>query len=246
MPTTTTNFKVIAVLHNALMAVLVGAIIFVVINRAKPIVKRSQSEFLVLMIVGGIMICVSALLYAGQPSRFLCAARPVFISVGFTLVFGSLVVKSLRVYRVFMKSALKRVTVTELMMLKVFGIFAGVDALILVVWFAADFPHLTVALEHNRQLGGEADHMTCKSSSFIFTAALMFWKAIVLFAGIYLSFLVRNVSADFQESIWIFASSVVVLVACLVVLPLAYFVELPASVFYVFSLRRCCLYQRRV
>ncbi|TMW68040.1 hypothetical protein Poli38472_007712 [Pythium oligandrum] len=58
----------------------------------------------------------------------------------------------------------------------------------------------------------------------------MFWKAIMLFLGLYLSFSVRNVLTDFQESIWIVASTVVVLVASLVVLPLTHMVQLNASV----------------
>ncbi|TMW68042.1 hypothetical protein Poli38472_007714 [Pythium oligandrum] len=234
MPTTTTIFKVLAGLHCLLIVMLVVSIGFVIYNRNRPIIRRSQFELLVLMMVGGIMICIAALLYGGKPSRFSCAARPFLVSIGFTTIFGSLVVKSLRVYRVFMKSSLKRVTVTALMMFKILAIFEGVDILILLVWFLADFPQPTVLSQFDRQLGGDIDHITCKSSSFLFSAVLMFWKAIVLFSGIYLSFLIRHVSADFQESIWIFSSSVVVLVSCLVVLPLAYVVALPASVFYVF------------
>ncbi|TMW68039.1 hypothetical protein Poli38472_007711 [Pythium oligandrum] len=120
------------------------------------------------------------------------------------------------------------------MMFKLFSILIGVDMLILAIWFLVDFPEPMISIDQDRQLGGEVDRVACKSTTFLFTAVLMFWKAILLFLGIYLSFLVRNVSADFQESIWIFASSVVVLIACLVILPLAYMVQLSASAFYVF------------
>ncbi|TMW68036.1 hypothetical protein Poli38472_007708 [Pythium oligandrum] len=234
MPTSAPAFVTIAVLGNILMAILVVAIWFVIYHRDKPIVKRSQFELLVVMIIGGIIVCISALLYAGKPSNFLCGARPFFISTGFTTIFGALIVKSLRVYRVFMKTALKRVTVTVAMMFKIFAIFVCVDLLILSVWFIVDFPHPTITNEHDSSFGGNVDRITCKSSSFLFTAVLMFWKAIVLFMGIYLSFLIRRVSADFQESTWIFASSVAVLLACLVILPLAYMVQLSASAFYMF------------
>ncbi|KAJ0406260.1 hypothetical protein ATCC90586_008218 [Pythium insidiosum] len=234
MPMTSPTFGVISAIAGILICVLVLAIVFVTYHRNKPIVKRSQFELLVLMIIGGITVCVAAVLYAGRPTKLLCAARPLTIAAGFTIIFGSLFVKSLRVYRVFMKSALKRVTVTITMMLKIFALFVAVDVLILGAWFIADFPEPTIVIEPSKDFRGDVDHVKCKSASFIFTALLMFWKAIVLLLGLYLSFLIRNVSADFQESIWIFASSLMVLIACLVILPLAYLVEMAAAIFYVF------------
>jgi gamma-aminobutyric acid type B receptor len=62
----------------------------------------------------------------------------------------------------------------------------------------------------------------------------MFWKAILLMLGLYISFLIRNVSVDFQESPWIFGSVVVVLVGCLLILPMSYMVDIRASTYYVF------------
>ncbi|TMW68035.1 hypothetical protein Poli38472_007707 [Pythium oligandrum] len=234
MPMAATAFKVIVAIDMIVLCLLLAAIGFVYYHRDKPIIKRSQYELLILMIIGGVMICIAVVLYAGEPTRFLCAARPFFISTGFTTIFGALFVKSLRVYRVFMRSSLKRMTVTTLMMLKVYSFFIGIDILILATWLIADFPEPTVLTEKAQDFRGSVDRTECKSSSFLFTAVLIFWKAIVLLMGFYLSFLVRNVSADFQESIWIFASSVVVLVARLVIVPLAYVVKLPGPVFYVF------------
>ncbi|ETM97281.1 hypothetical protein PPTG_20381, partial [Phytophthora nicotianae INRA-310] len=86
---------------------------------------------------------------------------------------------------------------------------------------------------------GTVDRISCSSSSFIFTALLIFWKAILLMLGLYLSFLIRNVSVDFQESPWIFGSVVVVLVGCLVLMPMSYMVDMRASTYYVFL--ACCL-----
>ncbi|GLD95886.1 hypothetical protein PINS_up004564 [Pythium insidiosum] len=234
MPWTSPTFGVISAIAGVLICVLVLAIVFVTYHRHKPIIKRSQFELLVLMILGGITVCIAAVLYAGRPTKVLCAARPLTIAAGFTVIFGSLFVKSLRVYRVFMRSALKRVTVTISMMLKIFALFVAVDVLILGAWFIADFPEPTVVIKASKDFRGDVDHVVCKSASFIFTALLMFWKAIVLLLGLYLSFLIRNVSADFQESIWIFGSSLMVLIGCLVILPLAYLVEMAAAIFYIF------------
>lgn len=234
MPTSSPKFFVVLATAIILIVLQVAAIAFVFIEREKPIVKRSQYELLILMIIGGILVCVAAIVYAGKPTVLLCAARPLTISLGFTTIFGSLFVKSLRVYRVFMRSAMKRVKISMTMMLKVFAVFLGVDVLILTAWYAVDFPGPTSTTISSRDFSGNIDQVTCKSTSFIYTAILMFWKAIVLLAGLYLSFLIRNVSVDFQESVWIFGSSLMVLIACLFVLPLAYLVEMTYAIFYVF------------
>ncbi|KAJ0399519.1 hypothetical protein P43SY_002184 [Pythium insidiosum] len=234
MPHSSPVFFIVAVIAGIVVAALVLAIVFVLYYRNMPIIKRSQYEFLVLVIIGGIMMCLAAVFYAGEPTDLLCGARPFFTCFGFTTIFGSLFVKSLRVYRVFMRTAFKKATVSSALMIKIFLLLVVVDVLIIGAWFVADFPKPTITIKEAKEFRGQVDVKTCNSASFIFTALLMFWKAIVLFMGLYASFLIRNVSSDFQESIWMFASSMMVLIGCLVVLPLAYLVEMAAAVFYVF------------
>lgn len=228
------EYLIVAIIACILICLLLAAMVFVFVNRAAIIVKRSQYELLELMIGGGIIICLASILYAGKPSHALCASRPVLTSVGFTTIFGALFVKSLRVYRVFMRTAMKRVTVSLKMMLKIFAVLAVVDVFILGSWFIVDFPYPTVESVESTAFRGVVERISCKSSSFIFTALLMFWKTIVLIMGLYLTFLIRNLSSDFQESIWIFASSLVVLTGSILIMPLAYLVEMPASTFFLF------------
>lgn len=234
MPLSSPIFYAMAVAAAIVATILVAAIVFVYVTRDAPIIKRSQYELLELMIVGGVLICGAVVAYAGEPTHLLCGLRPVLVSTGFTTIFGALVVKSLRVYRVFMRTAMKRVTVTVRMMFKFLSVFYVVDAIIFVAWFGLAFPHPATTSEDALEFEGKVDRVRCESSSFIFTALLMFWKAILLSLGLYLSFLIRKVSADFQESVWIFASAMVVLFGSIVVLPLAYLVDMAAAPFYIF------------
>ncbi|KAJ8577357.1 hypothetical protein ON010_g1849 [Phytophthora cinnamomi] len=234
MPTSSPTFAALSVLAVIVGILLVVAAILVFKHRNAPIVKRSQFEMLELMIFGGFFTTGAAMAYAGQPSRLLCGIRPVLICMGFTTIFGALVMKSLRVYRVFMRSAMKRVKVTLFRILKILSIFYIGDIVIFVGWYAADFPKPTITTEEASEFRGTVDRISCTSSSFIFTALLIFWKAILLALGLYLSFLIRNVSVDFQESPWIFGSVVVVLVGCLLIMPMSYLVQMPAATYYVF------------
>ncbi|KAK1934634.1 Gamma-aminobutyric acid type B receptor subunit 2 [Phytophthora citrophthora] len=234
MPTTSPAFAAMTVFATIVAVLLTIAIFIVIKNRNAPIIRRSQYEMLLLMIFGGFFTTGAAVAYAGRPTKALCGLRPVLVCMGFTTIFGSLVIKSLRVYRVFMKSAMKRVKVTLLQILKILSIFYVGDIVIFIAWYAADFPEPTITTEDSTEFRGTVDRISCSSSSFIFTALLIFWKAILLMIGLYLSFLIRNVSVDFQESPWIFGSVVVVLAGCLLIMPMSYLVKMRASTYYVF------------
>ncbi|TMW63462.1 hypothetical protein Poli38472_002403 [Pythium oligandrum] len=234
MPYMSPGFVGITATAGLLMVIIVVCIVFVFVNRNAPIIKRSQYEFLLTMLVGGVLTCVAAILYAGEPNAALCVARPLVLSGGFTSIFGSLLVKSLRVYRVFMRSAFKKKTVSAGLMFKLFLGMHSIDVVIIGIWYIVDKPTPHITMNIASEFLGEVDLITCESRSVIFTAVLFFWKAVVLLVGLYLSFLIRKISADFQESLWIFASCLVVLVACVLLLPLAYMVQLSAVIFYLF------------
>ncbi|EQC31739.1 hypothetical protein SDRG_10529 [Saprolegnia diclina VS20] len=69
---------------------------------------------------------------------------------------------------------------------------------------------------------------------FIFPALCMFWKAVITFIGLYVSFLIRHDDGDFQESMWIFSAACVVLMGSLFLIPLSYLVKLPATTSFAF------------
>ena len=234
MPYGAPAFQGVAAFAAILAALLVAAMGFVFCCREYPIIKRSQYELLLLMILGGVMICGAAVAYAGKATHLLCALRPVLLSTGFTTIFGALLVKSVRVYRVFMAKGIKKITVRTSSLFKLFAVLLAIDVAIIAAWFIADFPSPTVTWTDAVAFRGQVDVTACKSSSFIFTALLIFWKTIVLLSGLYVCFLIRNVSSDFQESIWMFGSALTVLMGGLVLLPLAYLVTMAAATFFVF------------
>ncbi|KAG9415398.1 hypothetical protein AC1031_008840 [Aphanomyces cochlioides] len=98
-----------------------------------------------------------------------------------------------------------------------------------------DFPLPTVQTKASKEFVGTVNSAVCRSSSFIFSALIIFWKAVITFGGMYMSFLIRNAGSDFQESVWIFASSCIVMVGALILLPMAYLTELSPTIEYTFQ-----------
>ncbi|KAH7492623.1 Gamma-aminobutyric acid type B receptor subunit 2 [Phytophthora ramorum] len=235
VPYSTAASQTVLVIACLFGGVMLGCIGFVVYEREQPIVKRSQYQFLVTMLLGGALMCFATVIYSGAPSRLVCAMRPTLVSWAFTLIFGSLVVKSMRVYRVFLSSSMKRVVLSTGTMMKVLASFLVVDIVILLSWELVSPSHAILKAESVAEIGGlDVDRLRCASSSSVFVGLLLFWKAIMLLGGLYLSILIRKVSSDFQESVWIFTSACVVLFSSLLLLPMGYFVTLSASAFFLF------------
>lgn len=109
------------------LAVLVICMILIVLFREKPVIKRSQWHLLVVLVLGGMCMCVYVILGGGAPSNTVCGARPVFVSIGYTLAFGSLLLKSLRVYLVFHSKAVKKSVVTMARMVHYLCGFLTID-----------------------------------------------------------------------------------------------------------------------
>ncbi|EQC42328.1 hypothetical protein SDRG_00067 [Saprolegnia diclina VS20] len=234
VPTFSGVYTGIATITVIVLVILVVFVALVLKFREKPVIKRSQWHLLLLLLLGGILICAYVLLGGGAPSSFLCGARPFVGSLGYTLCFGSLLVKSLRVYLVFENKAMKKRVVSVWRMLRILSAIVGVDIGIVVVWLLAEFPSPSTYTAAAAEFTGTLVHVECHSSSFIFPVLSIFWKAVVTFVGLYVSFLIRHVSGDFQESIWIFAASCVVLVGSLLMLTMTYLVVLPAAAAYGF------------
>ncbi|KAF0699376.1 Aste57867_10057 [Aphanomyces stellatus] len=244
--TAITAFSIVIVIGLLVLMVLI------VHYRNRPIIKRSQWPLLLTMLSGGIFLCVYVLMGAGPPSYSTCGGRPVVVSLGYTLVFGSLFVKSLRVYLVFNNKAMKRVKISLWDITKVLLAILGIDmgdiisslplknllvtlVGIVVVWLLVDFPAPTSFSSPTTEFVGTVDHVSCHSSNFIFTTLSIFWKCVVTFGGVFIAYRIRHADSDFQESIWIFASCCIVFVGGLLMMALSYVATLSPPAAYTFE-----------
>ncbi|RHY19663.1 hypothetical protein DYB36_000324 [Aphanomyces astaci] len=235
VPFSSSAYVGIAVFTAVVLAVLAILTALVLWFRERPIIKRSQWPLLVLMLVGGFFLCATALLGGGAPTPWLCAGRPIAASLGYTMVFGSLLAKSLRVYLVFHQKAMKRVVITVWRALQWFLVVLGIDSCILAAWMVVDFPHPVTVTGPSTDFHGDVDTQQCSSSQFIFPALSMFWKGLVTCGGVYVAFQIRQADSDFQESAWMFASSCIVVVGGGVLLIVTYAATMPATSVFLFQ-----------
>ncbi|KAF0694317.1 Aste57867_14801 [Aphanomyces stellatus] len=233
VPFSATAFHVVATLCGLSIAFLAVLFVLVLAFRERPVIKRSQWPLLLLILLGGVFLCLHTLLTAGTPTDVLCAARPLLGALAFSLVFTALLVKSLRVYLLFNNKSMKKVTVSLWKMMKLYFLLVGIDVGTVVAGLVFDFPHASISIDSAVEFDGTVDHLTCHSSNFIFSAITIFFQLLLVGTGIYLAYLIRHADADFQETIWIVASAVVVVVGGLVMLPVEYLIEMPGPTQYV-------------
>ena len=119
--------------------------IWICLNRADPVVKVSQFEFLALICVGAIISSSTILALSVQASSdqdtaiasAACTAAPFLYSIGWILQYGSLSAKTFRLFKVMENNKrMRRVKVTALQMSRIVVITLLIDLIIVICWTA--------------------------------------------------------------------------------------------------------------
>ncbi|XXQ40037.1 G-protein coupled receptors family 3 profile domain-containing protein [Plasmodiophora brassicae] len=204
-----TNSSCIAMIIIATIGLIAAAscLAFNEKNRALTYIKMSSPTLNNLIIAGCMLaylsIIVTSLLSLGAPlsNAALCTSRTVMLSMAFSLGFGVLSVKTWRVARIFSMGELRIVKITDGNLLLKVSVLLGIDALLLVIWFAG-FPlhstrtNLNLVEDPTDPLKWHLQRyvVMCSSSSMtIFTDVLLAYKALVIVASAFLAFKTSHV-----------------------------------------------------
>ncbi|KAF9425415.1 hypothetical protein BGZ94_007545 [Podila epigama] len=78
--------------------VFIGVVIW---HRKNPVIKASSALFCVLELIGIMIAYTSVPMHIGRPTTPMCTADSIVLMLGLSMLLGSLVVKNLRIYRIF-------------------------------------------------------------------------------------------------------------------------------------------------
>ena len=205
--------------------------------RNRRVVKASQPLFLCLVSFGAFVISLAIIPMAEQGEyRYLvdpltrmqtdelnpnasnldaaCMAWPWLFSMGFAVVFSALFAKIWRIRLVFKAAqsfVRKQVKVKQVLVIMVVVIM--VQAIVLTAWTIVDgFPIKSVGY--------------CSSANALaFLIPLVVIDALMLFYALYLCFITRKVSAEFQEGTWITASILSIIQILVLSIPILVIVD---------------------
>ncbi|TPX69608.1 hypothetical protein SpCBS45565_g02345 [Spizellomyces sp. 'palustris'] len=206
----------------------VAAAIFTFIFRNTPVIKGSSYFFNNIIIFGIVLAYASVIVSSlqmplkGVTERTIsagCKALPWLLGLGFDITFSAIIVKSYRLYRLFLFTASKIVQfdASNLAILKwVFGI-CGINAIVYLVWTIQD----PLSAELVSMDGDDTFYYSCTSeNASAYLGVVLLLKYIMLCSCIFFSVKLRDLNAMLNETKAITAatfSTTFVLTVCLAV-----------------------------
>jgi len=139
----------------------------------------------------------------GDDPVYACAVFPWLYTVGFSITFGTLYAKILRVYKLFQAAAdTRRITVTQTETLKWVGFITLVDIIIVAVWTGVDPLTWTRVIVSTDIFGEPLESVGyCTSSTWkIFVSLITCWHLLLLLRACFLCYQTRHISTKFAES----------------------------------------------
>ena len=192
------------------IAVLYG--VLVVVYKDEGAILSATPLFLVYILLGGIIMLCTVYLLSPDPTVGLCVGTVWCLAIGFSFLYGSLLVKNWRVAKILGGSSQKffRQKISLLKMNLILLISLAGNILLLILFTVIDEPYV----KHNQcQYSGAAE---------ILIWVILGWNAALILPAVWISWRTKHVRQNFNESKHIgWATYNVTLVAVILVAVLA-------------------------
>ncbi|KYR02863.1 G-protein-coupled receptor family 3 [Tieghemostelium lacteum] len=183
-----------------LLALILEAVIY--INKDKPIIRSASPIFCILIIMGGIIVYASIILWTVSPTTATCNARYWLVSIGFTTLIGSMVVKNFRIWLIFDNPELKTIKITNYQLFPWVAGLLVINALLVAIITASGDLKMVEVMGID-DLTKYQYMQVCKmnNSGAIALYILLAYFALLLLVGVFVSWKIRIVDiAEFNES----------------------------------------------
>ena len=193
------------------LIILAAIIVIFIINWQTPVVKSSGREQMVMLLVGIGICCVLIFVIVSPPSTVVCVFQRIGVPLSFSLTFGALFVKIVRVARIFYwdKSVSKGPPLTEPKYQVMFTIAIVAGQLILVViGLGMDPPAVkrdsNVVITTSVQQIGHAPTIvrteTCQQPHTAIVVLLLVYNFFIIVGCTILGWMTRNFPENFNEA----------------------------------------------
>lgn len=175
----------VTVLIAAAFSIVMGILTFI-FRDAKGIIASSP-VFLYLMLFGSLFIYAGILTWPLHTNSAMCMLHWWLLGLGFTMMFGSLLVKVWRIARIFNGKDLSLIRITNSELVIFMSVALGIEAVFLIIWSAAS-PSVAIrkSVDVNRP---SLDYVTCTRTTVgtVMLSLMGAYAAIFIFAGVWLS-----------------------------------------------------------
>ena len=193
-------------------------LVLTIMLRKKPIFVLSQPIFIGIMILGAALCCVTNYLNFSKMDDKVCENRVWLMNVFFTLLFTPLLVKTYRIHRIMNNKKLKKVSISNLEVLRLLSMFILVELGILIAWHFVDPVHMVsepvqsaagynvIANYYAEDLTTELVLSKCSDKTGKFGMLILAYKAVYVAYGCYLGWKTRSFDSSLAETKFVMAA----------------------------------------
>ncbi|KAF9973090.1 hypothetical protein BGZ73_003709 [Actinomortierella ambigua] len=193
-------FAILATMGISLAFIIMGIIIW---KRKDPVIKASSPYFCVLEIIGIILAYFVVPLRTGLTRVSSCISMPIIIVLGSTLLLGSLIVKNLRIYRIFSNVFYNKYAIRNSLLARQMAVIVTICMLPPILYVIVASPEPTYAsissnktailcLPGNNDMGEEVQT--------IFMVFMLLPNFVLLMIAGFLAYSTQNVAANWNEA----------------------------------------------
>ena len=208
----------IMVLCATLALAKLGLLAYALIHRTAQVFKQAQMPFVTLTIIGGVMADFAPVFFMGPVTTLRCHFFPSWLLISTTLLYGPLVLKTYRVWKIMDNPKMKRVKSSTTLTLASFCLLLTLEVVVAAIFGVVSPVHAetyTFAFSDYASLS----RMRCQDGGSAFTFLAFAAVAILVVAGLYLAFKTRNVTSKYTENKAILGAFYTMTFASLVVIP---------------------------
>ncbi|ORZ40981.1 7 transmembrane sweet-taste receptor of 3 GCPR-domain-containing protein [Catenaria anguillulae PL171] len=213
----------IAVIILCAMSFLLGVVLIGLLfkyRKSKAVLSQSPA-FMAIIAIGGLVISASIALEIIPASDETCRARTWLLALGLCLVLASIATKTFRLYQIFGNKRMRLVKLGTKKLMSYMAVFVLIDVILLAVWTAVSNPGRVIS-----SVSATTFTYVCgvngSTGLDALSIVLIVYHGALLLAAVVLSYKVRNVSSEYNESKWIGMASYQILLACIIVIPVVY------------------------
>ena len=189
----------------AITAILIGSagivitwavIIILALNHTHAVVKASSRELITILLAGIHLSYVMPFFFIVMPSAPICAIRRFGVGFSFSMCFSALLVRTVRIHRIFNRDILTEplVFVKPLSQVVLTLLLVTVQVIISVIWLGVEHPSV------RKTFSGGTGELKCSENSYVGLSLTLGYNAILLVLATYYAFRTRNVPQDFNET----------------------------------------------
>jgi len=209
----------------AVYIIISGIVIYV--KRRHPIVRASSPLFLGLLLIGAMVGLGALFSFYPRPSDLSCHLQIWLCAIAFTLIFGSLFLKTWRIYRLFATDSYIVVRISNWYLVRWLLVILLCNGILCAIWSGVGDPHVELKREDDTQ----KEHEQCDSDH----PDVFFWLMVALNGflvafGVFVSYKTRNVHSAFAESSYIGLSIYNFMIVGLFILPIVILLDDPLAI----------------